>query len=326
MTKIYYRNYILCGAPFVNKFVNSTLIEYILQYSLENSYEIPDAYQTAFFGLKKNKLDTFKYVLLNKETKEVFIESEKYYSIESLVFYDSKKEMLSDNFYFIGKIHDQIELREATGKDNTLWKEALENHSEVRQNNIIQKITNTLIELEKIVTLTRKIEEERLFIQESSVIEKRRYAFKNFIDLCMSLHFKRDAVIQCIDKLSFDESSECDELDQLIECLNQNNITFLSQLEKNTNLEDVEWMLTTSLHENFHINTQLIFSVKQGHDVFTSYNWVIEDINDTLKVYDLETGFIEKKDKKYIFIHKKKYKKIIENIIREMGYRYSTML
>src|SRR5690606_7966806 len=214
MTKIYYRNYILCGAPFVNKFVNSTLIEYILQYSLENSYEIPDAYQTAFFGLKKNKLDTFKYVLLNKETKEVFIESEKFYSIESLVFYGSKKEMLSDNFYFIGKIHDQIELREATGKDNTLWKEALENHSEVRQNNIIQKITNTLIELEKIVTLTRKIEEERLFIQESSVIEKRRYAFKNFIDLCMSLHFKRDAVIQCIDKLSFDESSECDELDQ----------------------------------------------------------------------------------------------------------------
>lgn len=337
MARIYYHEEKLSGQAFENDVINLQLFNFIFSNTNTNKFEIKPVSNSSFFGLLKSKKETFKTVIILRDGINYNTAEGNFYLPKAIIFYDNDDYNFPSEFYFIAKLGEKIEIRKCNGGKNVKWYQIPELHKEVEDPKIISKIESTILEVKKLVETThnkqididrekkrkeelRKAEENRPFL---NGVQKN--AYKELTEMCINLNPKKNDVIEFIEKLkNYDKDSEYyTTLNYTIDFLNDNNIPFILRLDWKAGIEDLEWVLKSSLKDNFNLTIELPNESNYEEDASVSYDNVFEDFDKSLRKQGLQMGFIDTQSDEYIIVlHKISEKEKVEKAIKEIGYDY----
>ena len=337
MARIYYHEEKLRGQSFENEIINPQLFDFIFSNTNTNKFEIKSVSSSSFFGLLKSTKETFKTVLISRDGINYKTTEGSFYLPKAIIFYDNDDFSFTSEFYFIAKLGDKIEVRKCNGGKDVKWFQIPDLHKEVTDSKIVSKIENTILEVRKLVETThnkqididkekkkeeelRKIEENRPFLN-----EVQKNAYKELTELCINLNPKKNDVITFIGKLkNYDNDSEYyTTLNYTTDFLDNNNIPFILRLDWKAGIEDLEWVLKSSLKENYNLSIDLPNESDYEENASVSFDNVFEDFDKLLRQKGLQMGFIDTQSDEYVIVlHKTTDKDKVENTIKEIGYDY----
>jgi len=337
MARIYYHEEKLSGQSFENEIINPQLFDFIFSNTNTNKFEIKSVSSSSFFGLLKSTKETFKTVLISRDGINYKTTEGSFYLPKAIIFYDKDDFSFPSEFYFISKLGDKIELRKCNGGKDVKWFQIPDLHKEVTDSKIVSKIENTILEVKKLVETThnkqvdidkekqkeeelRKIEENRPFLN-----EVQKNAYKELTELCISLNPKKNNVIAFVEKLkNYDKDSEYyTTLNYVMDFLDDNSIPFILRLDWKAGIEDLEWVLKSSLKENYNLSMDLPNESDYEENASVSFDNVFEDFDKPLREKELQMGFIDTQSDEYIIVlHKITDKDKVEKAIKEIGYDY----
>ncbi len=337
MARIYYHEEKLSGQSFENEIINPQLFDFIFSNTNTNKFEIKTVSSSSFFGLLKSTKETFKTVLISRDGINYKTTEGSFYLPKAIIFYDNDDFSFPSEFYFIAKLGDKIEVRKCNGGKDVKWFQIPDLHKEVTDSKIVSKIENTILEVRKLVETThnkqididkekkkeeelRKIEENRPFLN-----EVQKNAYKELTELCINLNPKKNDVITFIEKLkNYDNDSEYyTTLNYTTDFLDNNNIPFILRLDWKAGIEDLEWVLKSSLKENYNLSIDLPNESDYEENASVSFDNVFEDFDKPLRQKGLQMGFIDTQSDEYVIVlHKTTDKDKVENTIKEIGYDY----
>ncbi|MDY3351087.1 hypothetical protein PG357_03700 [Riemerella anatipestifer] len=333
MARIYYHEEKLTGKSFENDVINLQLFDYIFNNTDTDKFEIPPVSINFFFGLLKSKKETFKTVIISRDGINYNTKEGNFYLPNAIIFYDNDDYTFPSEFYFISKLGDKIELRKCNGGKDVKWFQIPDLHKEVADSEIVSKIENTILEVKKLVETTynkqivvdkekkkeeelRKIEENRPFLNEAH-----KNAYKELTELCIALNPKKKDVIAFIERLkNYDKDSI---LNYIMSFLDNNNVPFILRLDWKAGIEDLEWVLQSSLKENYNLSIDLPNEKDYEEHVSVSCDNVFEDFDKPIRQQGLQMGFIDTQSDEYVIVlHKIADKDKIKKVINEIGYGY----
>ncbi|MDY3548396.1 hypothetical protein PG291_07265 [Riemerella anatipestifer] len=337
MPRIYYHEEKLAGKAFENDVINLQLFDFIFNNTNTDKFEIKPILGSFFFGLLKSSKETFKTVRILRDGINYSTVEGNFYLPKAIIFYDNEDYNFPSEFYFISKLGDKIELRKCNGGKDVKWFQIPNLHKEVTESKIVSKIENTILEVKKLVEAThnkqieidkekkkveelRKIEETHSFLNE---VQKKSY--KELIELCINLNPKKNNVIAFIEKLkNYDkDSGYYTTLNYVMDFLDDNRISFILRLDWKAGVEDLEWVLQSSLKENYNLSIDLPNKRDYEENASVSYGNVFEDFDKPIRQKGLQMGFIDTQSDEYIIVlHKIKDKEKVKKAINKIGYDY----
>jgi len=336
MARIYYHEEKLAGKAFENDVINLQFFDFIFNNTTTNKFEIKPISSSSFFGLLKSTTATFKTVRISRDGINYNTTEGNFYLPKAIIFYDNDDYNFPSEFYFISKLGDKIELRKCNGGKDVKWFQIPDLHKEVTDSKIVSKIKSTILEVRKLVETTynkqididkekkkeelRKIEENRPFL---NVVQKN--AYKELTELCIDLNPKKNDVITFIEKLkNYDKDSEYyTTLNYTMDFLDNNNILFLLRLDWKAGIEDLEWVLKSSLKENYNLSIDLPNASNYEENASVSFDNVFEDFDKPIRHKGLQMGFVDTQSDEYVIVlHKITDKDKVEKVIKEIGYDY----
>lgn len=337
MARIYYHEEKLAGKEFENDVINLQLFDFIFNNTNADKLEIKPVSSSSFFGLFKSTKETFKTVIISRDGINYNATEGNFYLPKAIIFYDNEDYNFPSEFYFISKLGDKIELRKCNGGKDVKWFQIPDLHKEVTDRRIVSKIENTILEVRKLVETThnkqididkkKKREEELRKIEENRPLlhEVQKNAYKELTELCINLNPKKNDVITFIEKLkNYDNDSEYyTTLNYAMDFLDDNSIPFILRLDWKAGIEDLEWVLKSSLKENYNLSINLPNESDYEENASVSFDNVFEDFNKPIKQKGLQMGFIDTQSDEYIIVlHKITDKDKVEKVIKEIGYDY----
>lgn len=337
MARIYYHEEKLSGKKYENDVINPKVFDFIFNNTNTNKFEITSVLNYSFFNLLKSTKETFKIVQISRDGINYNPTEGNFYLPKAIIFYDNDDYNFPTEFFFISKLGDEIELRKCNGGKEVKWFQIPDLHKEVTDSKIISKIENTILEVVNLVKTTnnkqididkekkkaeklRKIEENRPFL--NSV---QKNAYKELTELCINSNPKKNEVIAFIEKLkNYDKDSEYyTTLNYTMDFLDNNNIPFLLRLDWKAGIEDLEWILKSSLKENYNLSIDLPNESNYEENASISFDNVFEDFNKPIREKGLQIGFIDTQSDEYVIVlHKTTDKEKVEKAIKEIGYEY----
>jgi len=337
MARIYYHEEKLSGKSFENDVINLQLFDFIFNNTNTNNFEIKPISNSSFFGLLKSTKETFKTVRISRDGINYNTTEGNFYLPKAIIFYDNDDYSFPSEFYFIAKLVDKIEIRKCYGGKDIKWFQIPDLHKEVTDNKIISKIENTILEVKKLVETTdnkqididkekkkeeelRKIEENRPFL---NGVQKNAYI--ELAEMCINLNPKKNDVIAFFEQLkNYDKDSEFyTTLNFVMDFLDNNRIPFILRLDWKAGIEDLEWVLKSSLKDNFNLTIELPYASNYEENASISYDNVFEDFDKPIREEGLQMGFIDTQSDEYIIVlHKISEKEKVEKAIKEIGYNY----
>ena len=337
MARIYYHEEKLTGKAVENDVINLQLFDFIFNNTNTNKFEIKPILSSSFFGLLKSTKETFKTVRISRDGINYNTEEGNFYLPKAIIFYDNDDYNFPSEFYFISKLGDKIELRKCNGGKDVKWFQIPDLHREVTDSKIVSKIENTILEVKKLVETThnkqididkekekeeelRKIEENRPLLND---VQKNSY--KELAELCINLNPKKNDVLAFIEELkNYDKDSEYyTTLNNTMDFLDSNNIAFILRLDWKAGIEDLEWVLKSSLKENYNLSIELPNESNYEKNASVSFDNVFEDFDKPIRQKGLQMGFIDTQSDEYIIVlHKITDKEKVEKAINEIGYDY----
>ena len=337
MARIYYHEEKLSGQSFENEIINPQLFDFIFSNTNTYKFEIKTVSSSSFFGLFKSTKKNFKTVLISRDGINYKTTEGSFYLPKAIIFYDDDDFSFPSEFYFIAKLGDKIEIRKCNGGKDVKWFQIPDLHKEVTDIKIVSKIENTILEVRKLVETThnkqididkekkkeeelRKIEENRPFLN-----EVQKNAYKELTELCINLNPKKNDVITFIEKLkNYDKYSEYyTTLNYTMDFLDNNNIAFILRLDWKAGIEDLEWVLSSSLKDNFNVSIDLPKKSDYEENASVSFDNVFKDFDQPIKQNGLQMGFIDTQSDEYVIIlHRITDKNKVVKAIKEIGYDY----
>ena len=154
--------------------------------------------------------------------------------------------------------------------------------------------------------------------------KKERQAYVDLTKLCCPFEIQQK-IIPFLDQLkdfSTDKVDYMSTLNYVMEFLDKNNIFFIMSLDWKSDVETLEWRITTSLQNNFQHYVELP-SISNYQKMSVSFDNVFEDFDKPLQKKGYQMGFIDTETDQYVIvIHKVSDKKKIEKLIHIIGYNY----
>ncbi|WP_454880781.1 DUF6630 family protein [Sphingobacterium detergens] len=337
MARIYYHEEKLSGKPFENDIINLQFFDFIFNNTNTNKFEIKPVSSSFFFGLLKSTKETFKTVRISRDGIDYKTTEGSFYLPKAIIFYDNDDFNFPSEFYFIAKLGEKIEIRKCNGGKDVKWFQIPDLHQEVTDSKIISKIENTILEVKKLVETTHNkqidIDKEKKKEQELKTIEENRpflsetqiNAYKELTELCINLNSKKQDVIAFIDKLkNYDKDSQYfTTLNYVMDFLEKNGTPFILRLDWKAGIEDLEWVLSSSLKENYNLSIDLPNESHYEENASVSFDNVFEDFDKLLRQKGLQMGFIDTQSDEYVIVlHKTTDKDKMEKVIKEIGYDY----
>lgn len=337
MARIYYHEEKLSGKSFENDVINLQLFDFIFNSTNTNKFEIKPISSSSFFGLLKSTKESFKTVMISRDGINYNTTEGSFYLPKAIIFYDNDDYSFPSEFYFIAKLEDKIEIRKCKGGKNVKWFQIPELHKEIADSKIISKIENTILEVKKLVETTHNkqidIDKEKKKAEELKKTKENRpflngvqkNAYKDLTEMCINLNPKKNEVIAFIENLkNYDKDSEYfTTLNYTTEFLDENRITFILRLDWKAGIEDLEWVLKSSLKENYNLSIDLPNKSDYEENASVSFDNVFEDFDKPLRQKGLQMGFIDTQSDEYVIVlHKITDKDRVQKVIKEIGYEY----
>ncbi|OWW25457.1 hypothetical protein B4Q04_07510 [Zobellia sp. OII3] len=337
MARIYYREEKLSGQAFENSIINLQLFDFIFSNTNTNKFEIEPISSNSFFGLKKSKKNTYKTVKISRDGRNYNSAEGSFFLPQAIIFYDNDDYSFPSKFYFIAKLVDKIEIRKCNGGKNVKWFQIPDLHQEVTDPKIISKIENTILEVKKLVETTHNkqigIDKEKKEQEELRKIEKicpdlneaQKNGYKVLTEICINLNSKKKDVFGFIENLkNYDKDSEYfSTLNYVMDFLDDNRIPFILRLDWKAGIEDLEWLLKSSLKDNFNLTIELPNKSDYKENASIANDNVFEDFDKPLREQGLQMGFIDTQSDEYIIVlHKISEKEKVKKATNEIGYNY----
>lgn len=333
MARIYYNEKKLSGKSINDDFLNSGLLDYFFENSGAIKFDLPERFESSFFGLKKKKLNIFKKVQISKD--DIFHNASEgnFYLPNALIFYDNEDYNFPTEFYFVSQIGVEVELRKCHGGKDVKWFQIPGLHQPVNDPEIFEKIKTTLLELKKIVAaapakkeaLTSPTEEkEKAETTRPFINSSQKKAYQELAELCLLDDKKKVLVSEFIDTLKNYDKDEnyYTTLNFVLDYLESNDVHFIMRMDWKSEIENLEWLMQRVLKENYS-SLSIELPSDYDEDLCVANDGVFEDFDKPLRQKGLQLGFIDTQSDEYIaLIHKTGEKEKVAKAIAEIGYGY----
>lgn len=155
------------------------------------------------------------------------------------------------------------------------------------------------------------------------LIKKKRTAYQELVKLCIHSKYQTE-VLNFFDNITdYDGDEEyLTTLNYVIETLNEKEFYFIVALDVSSGGEDLEFFLEKIIRDNYPTIIEQKFPSYDKEDALGNMT-ILEIFDMYLRKQNLQMGFIDTDADEYVlFIHKIPDQKVIENLVKEIGYKY----